>query len=281
MQVEPLSDSFGIAIHGIDLARELPDDEFERLHRLFVDHKLVCFKSQSLPAAAQIAFSQRFGPLEVHVLSQYNHPEHPEIFRLSNRVVDGKPMGIADGGSYWHSDFAFREQPAKATILNALEIPPEGGDTLFVDMEAAYQALSDECKERLHGLLAVHRYRRKPTTDGQSTNVSLTEAQKAETPDVLHPLIRTNPDTGRKSIFAHKGMTAEIAGLPAEESERILDFLFEHTLQPRFRYDFRWSNGDVVMWDNRSTMHSATTRDLPAGQYRTLYRTTVRGERPV
>ncbi len=281
MQVSPLSPRFGAAISGVDLARELSQDEFDHIHRLFVDHKLICFRNQSLPAAAQIAFSRRFGPLEVHVLSQYNHPEHPEIFRLSNRVVDGQPMGIADGGSYWHSDLAFQEYPAKATILNALEIPPEGGDTLFADMEAAYEALSPEWKQRLDGLQAVHRYRRRQTAQEQGTRVELTAEQKAQTPDVIHPLVRTNPDTGRKAIFAHPGMTAEIIGLPAEESDRILNFLFEHTVQPQFRFDFRWSPGDVVMWDNRSTMHSATTRDLPAGQYRSLYRTTVRGERPV
>lgn len=281
MQTSPLSEGFGTAIRGIDLSRELSDEEFGEIHRLFVDRKLLCFKNQSLPAEAQIAFSRRFGPLEVHVLTQYNHPDHPEIFRLSNRVVDGKPMGIADGGSYWHSDFAFQEHPAKATLLNALEIPAEGGDTLFIDMEAAYQALSDEWKARLDGLKAIHRYRRRQTNEGQGTQVTMTEEQKAKTPDMVHPLIRTNPDTGRKSIFAHKGMTAEIVGLPREESDRILDYLFEFTVQPRFRYDFRWSPGDVVMWDNRSTMHSATTRDLPAGHFRTLYRTTVRGERPV
>ncbi len=281
MELSPLSPRFGVAISGIDLERPLDDAEFAEVHRIFVDRKLVCFKGQSLSAQGQIAFSRRFGPLEVHLLTQYNHPDHPEIFRLSNRVVDGKPMGIADGGSYWHSDFAFQEHPAKATLLNALEIPPAGGDTLFVDMEAAYDALPAQWKHRLQGLGAVHRYRRKPSTDGQSTRVELNEAQKAQTPDVVHPLIRTNPDTGRKSIFAHKGMTAEIVGLPPQESDEILSFLFEHTIRPEFRYDFRWSPGDVVMWDNRSTMHSATTRDLPAGQHRTLYRTTMRGERPV
>ena len=109
----------------------------------------------------------------------------------------------------------------------------------------------------------------------------MTEEQKQKTPDVDHPLIRTNPDTGRKAIFAHPGMTVEILGLPKAESDEILQFLFAHTVKPQFRYDFRWSPGDVVMWDNRSTMHSATTRDLPAGQHRTLYRTTVQGERPI
>jgi len=281
MQVTPLSPTFGIEIKGLDLNEPMTDDVFDEIHKLFVDNKLVCFKDQSLSAKAQIAFSQRFGPLEVHLLTQYNHPEHPEIFRLSNRVVDGKPVGIADGGSYWHSDFAFQERPAKATLLNALEIPAEGGDTLFANMEAAYEGLSPEWKAKLEGLQAVHRYRRRQNTEDQSTRVQLNAEQQAQTPDVIHPLIRTNPDTGRRSIYAHPGMTAEIVGLPAEESQAILAHLFEHTIRPEFRYDFHWSAGDVVMWDNRSTMHSATTRNLPAGQYRSLYRTTVRGERPV
>lgn len=280
MQVSPLSSLFGVAVRGINLSRDLSDEEFDVIHRLFVDNKLVCFKDQQLSAAEQLAFSKRFGSLEVHLLSQYNHPDHPEIFRLSNRVVNGQPMGIADGGSYWHSDLAFQQHPAKATMLNAIEIPAEGGDTLFVDMEAAYAALSDEWKQRLNGLRAVHRYRRKAAAD-QTTRVELTEAQKQQTPDVDHPLVRTNPDTGRKAIFAHPGMTAEVVGKSAAESEEILNFLFAHTVQAQFRYDFSWSAGDVVMWDNRSTMHSATTRDLPSGQYRSLYRTTIRGERPV
>lgn len=280
MQVSPLSSLFGVAVRGINLSRNLSDEEFDVIHRLFVDNKLVCFKDQQLSAAEQLAFSKRFGSLEVHLLSQYNHPDHPEIFRLSNRVVNGQPMGIADGGSYWHSDLAFQQHPAKATMLNAIEIPAEGGDTLFVDMEAAYAALSDEWKQRLNGLRAVHRYRRKAAAD-QTTRVELTEAQKQQTPDVDHPLVRTNPDTGRKAIFAHPGMTAEVVGKSAAESDEILNFLFAHTVQAQFRYDFSWSAGDVVMWDNRSTMHSATTRDLPSGQYRSLYRTTIRGERPV
>lgn len=280
MQVSPLSSLFGVAVRGINLSRGLSEEEFDVIHRLFVDNKLVCFKDQQLSAAEQLAFSKRFGSLEVHLLSQYNHPDHPEIFRLSNRVVNGQPMGIADGGSYWHSDLAFQQHPAKATMLNAIEIPAEGGDTLFVDMEAAYAALSDEWKQRLNGLRAVHRYRRKAAAD-QTTRVELTEAQKQQTPDVDHPLVRTNPDTGRKAIFAHPGMTAEVVGKSAAESDEILNFLFAHTVQAQFRYDFSWSAGDVVMWDNRSTMHSATTRDLPSGQYRSLYRTTIRGERPV
>lgn len=281
MQFRPLSASLGASVHDIDLSAPMDDDTFEAIHRAFLDRKLLAFKNQSLPAADQITFSRRFGPLMVHVLAQYNHPEHPEIFRLSNRVVDGVAQGIADGGSYWHSDFAFHEKPAKATLLNALEIPAEGGDTLFVDMEAAWNALPEAERIRLRPLKAVHRYRKRSDTTEQTTRVELTEAQRRQTPDVIHPLIRTNGESGRLAIFAHPGMTAEIVGLPPAESREILEGLFAHCVRDEFRYAYRWSPGDVVIWDNRSTMHSATTRSLPAGAHRTLYRTTMQGERPV
>ena len=280
MQIRPLSDHLGAEVRGLDLSAPLSDEQFADVHRTFIDHKMLCFKEQSLSARAQVDFSRRFGPLMVHVLTQYNHPEFPEIFRLSNRVIDGVPQGIADGGSYWHSDFAFFEKPAKATLLNAIEIPAEGGNTLFANMEAAWEALPAEQQRRLRPLKAVHRYRKRSDTTEQTTRVELTEAQRQQTPDVVHPLIRTNGDSGRLAIFAHPGMTAEIVGLPEAESRALLDELFAHCTRPEFRYEFRWSAGDVVIWDNRSTMHSATTRELPAGVHRSLLRTTMQGERP-
>ncbi len=280
MEIRPLSDHLGAEIRGLDLSVPLSDEQFADVHRAFIDHKLLCFKAQTLSPQAQVDFSRRFGPLMVHVLAQYNHPEFPEIVRLSNRVVDGVPQGIAAGGSYWHSDFAFQERPAKATLLNAIEIPAEGGNTLFANMEAAWQALPPDQQARLRPLKAVHRYRRRADTTEQTTRVELTEAQRQQTPDVVHPLIRANGDSGRLAIFAHPGMTAEIVGMPADESRALLDALFAHCIRPEFRYEFRWSPGDVVIWDNRSTMHSATTRELPAGVYRSLLRTTMQGERP-
>ena len=281
MQISPLSSEFGSSISGLDLSENFNELGFAELHKLFVDRKFLVFKNQKLSPESQINFSKRFGPLVIHVLEQYNHPKYPEIFRLSNRVTDGVPMGISDGGSYWHSDFAFHEKPAKTTILNAIEIPKGGGNTLFADMESAYQALSDDWKKKLSGLKAIHRYRKRSTGDLQTTQVNLSEEQKKNTPDVIHPLIRTNPDSGKKAIFAHPGMTAEVVDLPLKEGQEILDYLFSYTISPEFQFEFSWSVGDVVMWDNRSTMHSATTRNLPSDQYRTIYRTTVRGERPI
>lgn len=281
MQITSLTPEFGSTISGLDLSKNFNESEFAELHQIFIDRKFLVFKNQNLSPESQINFSKRFGPLLVHVLEQYNHPAYPEIFRLSNKVVDGVPMGITDGGSYWHSDFAFHQKPAKTTILYALEIPKEGGNTLFANMEAAYEALSDDWKKKLAGLKAIHRYRKRNTNNTQTTQVDLSEEQKKKTPDMIHPLIRTNPDSGKKAIFAHPGMTAEIVDLSPKESQEILDFLFSHTIKSEFRFEFNWSVGDVVMWDNRVTMHSATTRNLPPDQYRTIYRTTVQGERPI
>lgn len=281
MQVESLSSVMGAEVRSVDLNRSFSGEEFAAIERVFLDHLLVVFKDQRLTAEKQVEFSARFGQLDIHVLTQYNHPQHPEVFVLSNVVVDGKPIGIADGGSYWHSDFAFKERPAKATLLNAQEIPAAGGNTLFVNMYAAYEGLSDEWKARLAPLQVIHRYRAFEKKKEQGTRVQLTEEQKKATPDVIHPLVRTHPQTGRKALFVHPGMSAAIVGLPEAESDAILEYLFAHCVQDEYVFTFQWSPGDVVVWDNRCTMHKATTRDLPAHLHRTIYRTTVLGERPV
>lgn len=278
MQVTQLAPVIGAEIRGIDLER-LDDEGFDALYRAFLQHQLLVIRDQSLSPAQQVALTQRFGEPDIHVLRQYNHPQHPEIFVLSNRKVDGKPLGIDDGGSYWHSDFAFKECPAKATLLNAQEIPPTGGTTHFANMYSAYDSLPDAWKTRLAGLSAIHRYR--PSGRGnETTRVVLDETQRRETPDVTHPVVRTHPETGRQALFVHPGMTAEIAGLPAEESEQILSFLFAHSTSAAHTFEFVWRHGDVVIWDNRCTMHKATTRELPAHLHRTIFRTTVRGDRP-
>ncbi|MCX5590663.1 TauD/TfdA dioxygenase family protein [Alcaligenes endophyticus] len=280
MQIQRLSPNFGAEVHAIDL-NQISDEQFAQIEKAFLDHQLLVFKKQALSPAAQIDFSRRFGELDVHVLTQYNHPQHEEIFVLSNVVENGKPIGISDGGSYWHSDFAFQERPASATILNAQQIPEQGGQTLFIDMYQAYEDLSQEYKQRLQGLQAIHRYRSRRSNQEAGTQVKLNQDQEKATPDMVHPVVRTHVQTGRKALFVHPGMAAEIVGLSEQESNEILSFLFDHSTQEKYQYAFSWTPGDVVMWDNRCTMHKATTRDLPAHMHRTIFRTTVRGERPV
>jgi len=279
MQANPLSDLIGAEVRGVDL-ETLDAGGFEAVNALFLRHQLLVFKDQHLSPEGQLRFSRRLGELDIHVLAQYNHPDYPEIFVLSNEVKNGVPAGIADGGSYWHSDFAFRECPAKATILNAQLIPPEGGNTLFVNMYRAYEELDEATKSRLAGLRAIHRYRRRNTKADEGTRVAMDAGQLAQTPDVEHPIVRTHPETGRKALFVHPGMTAEVAGWGEAESQELLDRLFAHSTQEQYQYALQWEPGDVVMWDNRCVMHKATTRQLPPSMRRTIYRTTVMGERP-
>lgn len=279
MKVNPLSSYLGAAVHGVDL-ETIDDALFDQVYSAFLDHQLLVFRNQSLSPEGQLVFSRRLGPLDIHILSQYNHPDYPEIFVLSNEVKNGKPLGITDGGSYWHSDFAFRDKPAKATILNSKVIPPEGGNTLFINMYQTYNELDDGLKQRVSGLRAIHRYRKKAAAADQGTNVVMNNRQLEATPDVKHPIVRTHPDTGRKALFVHPGMAAEIDGLSAMDSDALLQRLFDHCTQEKYQYSLKWSPGDVVMWDNRCVMHKATTRELGAQHARTLFRTTVMGEAP-
>lgn len=280
MNASPLSALIGAEVRGVDL-ETLDNAGFDAVNALFLRHQLLVFKDQGLSPEGQLRFSRRLGELDIHVLAQYNHPEYPEIFVLSNEVKNGVPAGIADGGSYWHSDFAFRECPAKATILNARLIPPEGGNTLFVNMYQAYEDLDEATKSLVAGLRAVHRYRRKNARADEGTRVTMDASQLAGTPDVEHPIVRTHPETGRKALYVHPGMTAEVSGWGEAESQELLDRLFAHCTQEKYQYALQWSPGDVVMWDNRCVMHKATTRELPAAMRRTIHRTTVMGERPV
>lgn len=279
MNLEPIDPRLGARLQGFDL-NNLTDDEFREIHEQFLKYGLLSFRGQSLSLEQQVAFSRRFGELDVHVLTQYNHPEHPEVFVLSNIVVDGKPIGISDGGSYWHSDLAFQSKPAMATMLNAAEIPAGAADTLFVNMYQAWEELSDDWKRKLEPLRAIHRYRAFEKKGRQGTQVQLTDEQKKATPDVIHPVVRTHPETGRKCLFVHPGMTAQIVGMSEEESDRILDMLFKHCTDQRFVVPYKWSVGDVIVWDNRCTMHCATTSELPPHLRRLIYRTTIRGDVP-
>ncbi|MER3355845.1 MAG: TauD/TfdA family dioxygenase [Hoeflea sp. D1-CHI-28] len=281
IKITPLETGMGARVTEIDLRTPANDADFAAIQDALDTHLLLSFPDQQIDAPQQVAFAKRFGPLDIHVLEQYNHPEYPEIFMLSNEVVDGKPLGMSDAGSYWHSDFAFRPQPAYTTMLHAKKIPSRGGNTVFADTYAAYDALDAETRNTLIGRRAVQRYRKRSDTLGKGTGVNMTSDQEARTPDVAHPLIRAHPKTGRNSIFAPIGTTAEIQGLPADESAEILKMLFGHIIDDRFVSEYSWTVGDLVFWDNRFTQHKATSDQLSGDESRTLFRTTSMGEVPI
>jgi len=278
VHIEPLSATMGAEVQGVDLARPIDDDTFAAVRAAFHRHLMLRFAAQRLNEAEQIAFSRRFGELQVHVLDQYRHPQHPEIYVLSN--VDresGRTIGHhPDKGTLaWHSDLSFQRRPALATILYGIETPSVGGETQFADMIAAYDALDAAMKRRIDGLRAVHDL---DVSRARMGEPPMTPEQRQKAPPVSHPVVRTHPDTGRKGLFV-SGHVAHVEGLPASESEALMAQLMEHATSPRFVYSYRWRQRDVVMWDNRCTMHRATAYDTSA-ERRVIHRTVVLGDVP-
>src|SRR4051812_43145225 len=226
-------------------------------------------------------FPCRFGPLEIHVQHHFHLGGHPEILIVSNVIEDGKPIGLADAGRYWHSDLSYLREPSLGSLLHAQELPVEGGDTLFTTMFGAYEALPEDLHHRIDGLEAVHDYgaRNRKQRETSALRPGLTPEQENRVSPVVHPVVRVHPANGRKALFVNEGFTTHIVGLPEEESASLLAKLFQHSVEDRFIYRHHWQPFDLVMWDNRSTQHLAT--GCPPHLRRTLYRTTVRGDEPI
>lgn len=269
--VEPFENGFGAKITDVDLSRPLDGEVQGAIYGAFLEHRIIVIPGQSLSPDQVVAASRIFGDeLEPHLFEHFHHPDTPLIMVLSNRVKDGKAEGLADAGSFWHSDVSYKPNPAKATLLYAVEIPDEGGDTLFSDMTAAYETLGEAMKDRLDGLWAVHNYAHTPRE-------IFTSGQVQAPPDCRHPVVRTHPVTERKAIYINPTYTVRIEGLADNESEALKQEIFDHCLQDRFRVRYRWRAGDIVAWDNAASMHSATTQNLDPDKHRILWRTIISG----
>jgi len=278
LTIRPLTEVMAAEVTGVDLTGDLPQATVDRIRQAWLDHTVLVFRNQDLSPATQAAFTRRLGDLEHHTVSEYTHPEVPEVFIISNIKKDGKYVGAAKSGRHWHSDSQFLEIPSAGSLLYGLEVPPEGGDTLFASMYAAYDTLSDEMKARIADLRIVCS-RVKAWPISYPNRPPLTEEQKARLPDVVHPLVRTHPETGRKSLYIGGNVVWEIVGMPYEEGRALLDELRRHATQDRFTYRHRWRKGDAVMWDNRCTLHSATPYDEERFD-RLMHRTTMLGTAP-
>jgi len=275
--VRPFHPNLGAEVTDIDLSTPLSDDDRAFLYQAFLDHHLLAIRGQMGLAPEQVLdLSRIFGAeLEPHTFAEFHHPDTPLIIVLSNRVeMGGKPKGLRDAGTFWHSDVSYQDNPAKATMLYSLEVPDGGGDTLFCNLTAAYDALSGDMKDRLQNLNAVHDY-------AHSKRDILVEG-KVDYPDPgIHPVVRTHAETGRKAIYINPAYTTHIEGLPRSESDALLQKIFHHCLQDQFRMTYQWQAGDIVVWDNAATMHSATTKHLDPAKHRTLWRTIISGDTPV
>ena len=282
IEVHPLHDALGAEVRGVDLSRDIAPEDFKAIHRAHLDHGILLFRDQDLTPEQHKGFSLRFGPPEIHVVSWYRLPGHPEIIVVSNKKdADGKPLGLEDAGRYWHSDMSYLPAPALGSILYAREVPPTGGDTKFAGMHAAFDALPADRKAQLSKMRAIHHfgsrwYREK---DKAGIRPPMTKEEEEKTPPVYHPIIRTHPENGRKSIYAG-GFTMGVVGMEQEAALEFLDELEAFVSQPQFVYTHQWRAGDVVFWDNRCTMHHATNYDAK-NHTRHMHRTTIKGDKPV
>ena len=279
----------GVEIHGVDLARGLDEATFRAIEKVYDRHPVVVIRDQELTPSQHVAFSRRFGELEIHVLRQYLLPGHPEILVLSNIVDEqGKLMGLADGGRVcvWHTDMSYLPKPPRGSILYAKEVPVEDGkplgDTLFADTTAAYEALSPDMKKKLEGLNAIHRMTKgyDATANSSGARLAYTPEQRKDNPERAHPVVRTHPASGRKCIYLNQLCVVGIEGLSDDESEPLLQELYEHCTRPEFVYRHRWRKGDLVMWDNCAAQHLATM-DYALPLRRLMHRTTLVGSVPV
>lgn len=260
----------------VDLSRALDEDSFKAIDEAFNDRGVLVFRGQDITQAQHVRFSRRFGELEIHHLKQYLLPDSPEILVISNVVENGKPLGIADAGQQWHTDLSYVEKPSRCSILYARKIPAPDpgrtyGDTCFVSTAAAYDSLDPDRQAYLGTLKAKHSYLKRPHIKAR-----LSQEQKNAVPDVIHPVIRTHPVTGRKCVYVNASFTTEIIGLAPEESEALIQQLCALCESERFMYRHQWRVGDILMWDNCSTQHLAVA-DYGPHQHRLMYRTTVTG----
>ncbi|HEY4265683.1 MAG TPA: TauD/TfdA family dioxygenase [Micropepsaceae bacterium] len=282
MEVRKLGAAMGAEILGADL-NALSSDDFAQIRDAFHTHQVIAIRDQTLSPTAQIDFSRRFGALEDQLNAHYTVPDYPEVLVLSNDVKDGKPIGLIDGGDFWHSDSSHRECPSMATILYAVKNPRQGGDTEFASMYAAYDSLAPDMKRRIAPLKGIHavsklKNKRVTVSPRRPDGKDFYEKQKS-LPDQSWPMVRTHPVTGRKALYVSPRFTIGIEGMDTAEADEILDDLFAHQIRPEFVYRHHWQNRDLVMWDNRAVIHQAT------GGYvypdvRTMYRTVVAGDRP-
>ena len=274
MEIEKLTDSFGARIHGLDLSIPLNRDEHAELHKAWLDYQVLVIPKQNLTQEEQIKFARTWGEFpkrERYDKRAEKGTADKSIMLVSNIRENGKPIGsLPDGEMMFHTDGAYDEHPYNYTMLHALELPETGGNTLFANMYAAYETLADEMKLKLSDCSAHHGYYSGTVQRGQPVGHLNGEFS--------HPVFIEHNETGRTALFISRLLTLCINELSKEESEEILEFLFDHSEKPEFIYEHRWSLGDLVMWDNRCLNHART--DFSTSERRLLRRNVIQGKRP-
>ena len=273
LKVRRLSYALGAEVLDVDTGKPMSESTFGEIHRAFLDNGILLCRDQKVTREQHIDFSRRFGELDRHdSLPRDRHPQYPELLMVTNEPKpDGKPGDGKYTGHLWHSDMSFTPVPSLGSLLRAIKIPPVGGDTMFANMTAAYDALSDRMKTLIADLDGIHVGKRKI--------VDLTKEREEESkrlnPPIAQPIVRVHPETGRRALYIGEKVECFV-GMTREESKPIIDFLVKHATQPRFTYRHSWRQNDIVIWDNRCTMHAALG-DYEDSEARHMERTTVMG----
>ena len=264
----PVAATIGAEIGGVNLAGDLPAATIAELRQALLDYKVLFFRDQPLTPARHVAYARRFGDLEVHPFIPANG-EYPELVRFAKSADVG---GYENG---WHSDVSWRAVPSMAAVLHAVAVPPTGGDTLFADMYAAYDGLSDEMRARIDGLVAVHDH---VSSFGHQVPPERRAEIRAQYPAVEHPVVRTHPETGRKLIYVNRFFTSHVVGLDPDDSRDLIEELSRQADIIEYQCRFRWTPDAVVMWDNRAVQHYACSDYWPS--VRVMERASIVGDAP-
>ena len=272
VEIRLLGDAAGAEVLGLDMLGTWRPETQRLVYRAFLDHLVLVFRDRPMTPKQFTAFSRHFGKLQPHVAKSYRHPEAEDIVMMTNVDKDGSFDEVgANRGVGWHSDLSYDQVPANATLLHAVELPDRGGDTWFANMYRAYETMPEPLKRRISGRMALYRYGGRT---GRSTE-HLTSADNAK-PDVIHPVVRLHPETGRPAVYVNPYHTVRIIGMSRAESDALLEEVFAWCDRPEFQWHHRWRLGDTIIWENRSAVHSGKL-DYPLDQRRIFMRATVRG----
>jgi taurine dioxygenase len=285
MRIEPKGNGLGATIFDIDLSQPLSEESYRGIEQALGNYGVISFPKQNLTAKQLRDYSENFGTLEINVANLYHDADFPEVMILSNMKEDGKPLGLSDAGQDWHTDMSYSKTIAFSNVLYGITIPMRDGESLgnteFCNMHAAYEGLPDAIKQELDGMTITHDFNKfweMMRREKGSTRPPLTEEQRKRKPPVSHPVFLTHPITGRKVLYANPGYSMRINELSEARSEELLNFLFEHQLQDKYRYRHRWTQGDVLMWDNMGTIHNAVA-DYRPDEHRFIKRCQVMADK--
>lgn len=275
--IRKLSETFGAELSGVDLSQPTDVTTIREIETALHHHSVLLIRDQTLTPEQHIAFTGQLGPLEIHVQTNYLLPGHPEIFVLSNIREYGRLIGGVDCALSWHSDSSYLAVPSLGSALYAIEVPPVGAETWFAGMSAPYEALPAAKQRQIDGLRAVHSYLR--LQQKQFPDRPLTAEQLRKAPDIDHPVVRVHPATGRKSLFLGGDVIARVHGMPEDEGIALMRELLAFATGDAFTYCHRWQAGDLIMWDNRCTVHRGSKYDTQRYRRR-MHRTTLAGSEP-